>query len=196
MVAAIPEDALFLVDRGGTNYHGKGSDLNDRMVAGDIVLVQRDNVRYKATYGGGSTWPTIQDDDLVLAWDDEKSRKVSGANFKALFDVGCPDIAGMGIQVATPMIQYNTYDINFTNMPAGAEYMDFYQTCYTARIIEEGAAFDFHIRAQYGADKLRLYYVGGKPPFNLPSTVDVEFTNNEDPSDVVILTSNVFVISA
>ena len=196
MVATIPEDALFLVDRGGTNYHGKGSDLNDRMVAGDSVLVQRDNVRYRATYGGGSTWPTIQDDDLVLAWDDEKPRKVSGANFKALFDVGCPDIAGVGIQVSATMIQFGSYPINFTNMPAGAEYMDFYQTCYTARIIEEGPAFQFHLTAQYTADQLRLLYNGSKPPGNLPSTVDVEFTNNEDPSDVVVLKSNVFLIQA
>ena len=195
MVAAIPEDALFLVDRGGTNYHGKGSDLNDRMVAGDIVLVERNDERFKATYGGGSTWPTIQDTDLVLAWDDEKSRSVSGANFKALFDVGCPSAAGIGVELPSPMIQYNTYDVEFTNMPAGAEYMDFYKTCYTATIIEEGGAF-FSIRPVYGGDKLQVIYNRSKPPLTAPFTIDVEFTNNEDPSDVVRVTSNVFRIQA
>ena len=44
------DDALFLVDRGGTNYHSKGSDIGDRMVAGDTVLVQRGTDRFKATY--------------------------------------------------------------------------------------------------------------------------------------------------
>ena len=42
--------ALFLVQRGGTNYHSKGSDIGDRMVAGDTVLVQRGTDRFKATY--------------------------------------------------------------------------------------------------------------------------------------------------
>ena len=78
------DDALFLVDRGGTNYHSKGSDIGDRMVAGDSVLVQRNNQRFKATYDG-SDWNAIQDDDLLLAWDGIKNRRVTGANFKTLF---------------------------------------------------------------------------------------------------------------
>ena len=79
-----PADALFLVDRGGTNHHSKGSDIGTKMVAGDSVLVQRGTDRFKATYDG-SDWTKIQDSDLVLAWDGTDSRKVTGANFKNLF---------------------------------------------------------------------------------------------------------------
>ena len=61
------DNALFLVQRGGTNYHSKGSNIGDRMVAGDTVLVQRGTDRFKATYTG--SWDKIQDSDLVLAWD-------------------------------------------------------------------------------------------------------------------------------
>ena len=82
------DDALFLVDRGGTNYHSKGSDIGDRMVAGDTVLVQRGTDRFKATYTG--SWDKIQDSDLVLAWDGTNNRKVTGANFKALFTPPLP----------------------------------------------------------------------------------------------------------
>ena len=78
------DDALFLVDRGGTNYRSKGSDIGDRMVAGDKVLVQRSGQRFKATYDG-SGWDKIQEDDFLLAWDGTNNRKVTGANFKLLF---------------------------------------------------------------------------------------------------------------
>ena len=81
--------ALFLVQRGGTNYHSKGSDIGDRMVAGDTVLVQRGTDRFKATYTG--SWDKIQDSDLVLAWDGTNNRKVTGANFKTLFVPPPPD---------------------------------------------------------------------------------------------------------
>ena len=76
------------------------------------------------------------------------------------------------------MIQFGSYPINFTNMPAGAEYMDFYQTCYTARIIEEGPAFQFHLTAQYTADQLRLLYNGSKPLVTSPqpSTLNLQIT--------------------
>ena len=78
------DDALFLVDRGGTNYHSKGSDIGDRMVAGDMVLVQRGTERFKATFDG-SAWTKIQDSDLLLTWDGTSNRMVTGANFKTLF---------------------------------------------------------------------------------------------------------------
>ena len=45
------DDALFLVDRGGTNYHSKGSDIADRIQVGDKVLVQRNNERFYTWYG-------------------------------------------------------------------------------------------------------------------------------------------------
>ena len=86
------DDALFLVDRGGTNYHSKGSDIGDRMVAGDIVLVQRSGQRFKATYDGNE-WSTIRDSDLLLAWDGTNNRRVTGASFKSLFIVLPPPIA-------------------------------------------------------------------------------------------------------
>lgn len=186
------DDALFLVQRGATHYRSAGIDIGERMVAGDMVLVQRGTDHFKATYNG-TDWPTIQDDDLVLAWDGTQNRKVQGVNFKPLFGRACPDIAGVGVKMPGQIYQYLKYTVEFTNMPAGAEYDDFYKTCYTARVIEEGSAFQFHISVIY-EDTLQIYYNGGKPPFNLPATIDVEFTNNEDPSDVVTLTSNVFVI--
>ena len=45
------DDALFLVDRGGTNYHSKGSDIADRIQVGDKVLVQRNDERFYTWYG-------------------------------------------------------------------------------------------------------------------------------------------------
>jgi len=78
------DDALFLVQRSGTLHHSKGSDIGDRMVAGDMVLVQRNDQRFKATYDGNE-WSTIRDSDLLLAWDGTNNRKVTGANFKGLF---------------------------------------------------------------------------------------------------------------
>ena len=78
------DDALFLVQRSGTLHHSKGSDIGDRMVAGDMVLVQRGTDHFKATYDGNE-WSTIQDSDLLLAWDGTNNRKVTGATFKTLF---------------------------------------------------------------------------------------------------------------
>ena len=78
------DDALFLVDRAGTLHHSKGSDIGDRMQTGDMVLVQRGTDHFKATYDGNE-WSTIQDSDLLLAWDGTNNRKVTGANFKTLF---------------------------------------------------------------------------------------------------------------
>ena len=45
------DDALFLVDRGGTNYYSKGSDIADRIQVGDKVLVQRGSEHFYAWYG-------------------------------------------------------------------------------------------------------------------------------------------------
>ena len=82
------DNALFLVDRGGTNYRSKGSDIGDRMKSGDRVLVQRGTNHFKATYDG-SGWDKIRDSDLLLAWDGTNNRKVTGENFKALFGRTC-----------------------------------------------------------------------------------------------------------
>ena len=86
------DDALFLVQRSGTLHHSKGSDIGDRMVNGDSVLVQRNGQRLRATYDG-SEWSTIQDSDLLLAWDGTNNRRVTGANFKTLFIPPVPPIA-------------------------------------------------------------------------------------------------------
>jgi hypothetical protein len=82
------DNALFLVDRGGTNYRSKGSDIGERMKSGDRVLVQRGTNHFKATYDG-SGWDKIRDSDLLLAWDGTNNRKVTGENFKALFGRTC-----------------------------------------------------------------------------------------------------------
>ena len=78
------DNALFLVDRGGTNYRSKGQDIGTKMKANDSVLVQRGDEHFQAIYNGTS-FNQIADTDLVLAWDGTNNRKVTGKNFKALF---------------------------------------------------------------------------------------------------------------
>ena len=77
-------NALFLVDRGGTNYKVSGANIGSKIRNNDCVLVQRGSNHFKATYGS-SSWDKIQDNDLILAWDGSNNRKVKGSNFKALF---------------------------------------------------------------------------------------------------------------
>ena len=86
------DDALVLVQRSGTAHRSKGSDIGDRMVDGDIVLVQRGTDRFKATYDGSGTWSNIRDTDLLLAWDGSNNRRVTGANFKSLFKEPIPPL--------------------------------------------------------------------------------------------------------
>ena len=77
-------NALFLVDRGGTNFKVTGSNIGTKIKNGDKVLVQKGSNHFTATYGS-SSWDKIGDNDLVLAWDGSNNRKVKGSNFKALF---------------------------------------------------------------------------------------------------------------
>lgn len=77
-------NALFLVNRNGTNFKVSGSDIGTKIQNGDQVLVQQGSDLFKATYGN-SSWNKIGDNDLILAWDGSSNRKVKGSNFKALF---------------------------------------------------------------------------------------------------------------
>lgn len=77
-------DALFLVDRDGTNHHSKGSDIGSRAISGDKILVQRNGKQFTAAYDGVE-WSRLQDSDLLVAWDGAETRRVTGSNFKALF---------------------------------------------------------------------------------------------------------------
>lgn len=86
------DNALFLVQRGGTNYHSKGSSIGNKMVSNDRVLVQRKGLRFKATYDGSGNWSNIKDTDLLLAWDGSNNRRVTGANFKSLFKEPIPPL--------------------------------------------------------------------------------------------------------
>ena len=115
------DDALFLVDRAGTNYRCKGSDIGDRMVDGDSVLVQRNGQRFKATYDG-SEWSTIQDSDLLLAWDGTKNRSVTGANFKTLFKEPDPWLDVKLVYVETLC---DRGDIRFTTTGIPNGYFDY-----------------------------------------------------------------------
>ena len=45
------DDALFLVDRAGTNYHCKGYDLKTKLQIGDKILVQRGTEHFHTWYG-------------------------------------------------------------------------------------------------------------------------------------------------
>ena len=164
------------------------------MVAGDTVLVQRGGTHFKATYEGNNEWPTIRDDDLVLAWDGEKNRKITGKNYKPLFE--CAQIPfGFGVEVFTPISYQQDGLVTFTGMPSNTEYMDFYKKCYTARMMTElgGAAWNFCTRI-YSATEMRILYNKSQSPLPMLTTIWVEFTNNEDPSDVRSFESNKFLL--
>ena len=77
-------NALFLVNRGGTNFNVSGSNIGTKIQNGDQVLVQQGSDLFKATYGN-SSWGKIGNNDLILAWDGSNNRKVKGSDFKALF---------------------------------------------------------------------------------------------------------------
>ena len=78
------DTALFLVNRGGTKYHVAGADINSKVVDGDQFLVQRNGQRYRYSYN--SNWDTdIEDTDLLLVWESNQSKSVTGAQFKTLF---------------------------------------------------------------------------------------------------------------
>lgn len=79
------DNALFLVNRSGTNYKVSGANIGSKILNGDSVLVQKGFNRFRAVYGN-SSWGNIGDSDLLLAWDGSNNRKVTGANFKDLFD--------------------------------------------------------------------------------------------------------------
>ena len=76
------DDALFLVNRGGTKYKVSGADIGTKIQNNDSVLVQRGTNKFKATYNNG--FDKIQDTDLVLAYKGGSNYRVSGANFQAL----------------------------------------------------------------------------------------------------------------
>ena len=78
------DTALFLVDRGGTNYRVTGADIEAKLQGGDSLLVQRNGARFRYAYDG--TLDEIQDTDLLLVWEDNQSKHVTGATFKTLFD--------------------------------------------------------------------------------------------------------------
>lgn len=79
------DTALFLVDRGGTNYQVSGADILDTVRVGDKVLVQRDKDHFHCAFDDNTEFDTIRDDDLLLAWEDDQSKHVTGYNFKKLF---------------------------------------------------------------------------------------------------------------
>ena len=78
------QTALFLVARGGTNYKVTGADIEAKLTGGDGLLVQRNGARFRYSYDG--TLDEIQDSDLLLVWEDNQSKHVTGATFKTLFD--------------------------------------------------------------------------------------------------------------
>ena len=78
------DTALFLVDRGGTNYRVTGADIEAKLQGGDSLLVQRNGARFR--YGYDGTLDEIQDTDLLLVWESNQSKHVTGATFKTLFD--------------------------------------------------------------------------------------------------------------
>jgi len=78
------DDALFLVDRDGTNYRVAGADIEAKLQGGDGLMVQREGEIHTYRYDG--TLDEIEDTDLFLVWEDDQSKHVTGATFKTLFD--------------------------------------------------------------------------------------------------------------
>ena len=77
------QTALFLVDRGGTNYKVAGADIKAKLTSGDGLLVQRSGQRYEYRYDG--TLDRIQDTDLLVVWESDQTKHVTGQTFKGLF---------------------------------------------------------------------------------------------------------------
>ena len=77
------ETALFLVSRGGTNYKVSGANIQAKLQGGDSLLVQRNGSRFRYSYDG--SLDEIQDSDLLLVWESNKNKRVTGATFKTLF---------------------------------------------------------------------------------------------------------------
>ena len=84
------DTALFLVDRGGTNYKVSGADIRTKLQNGDKLLVQRNDQRHQLIYDG--TVDKVQDTDLLVAWEDGQTKRVTGANFKPLFKEPIPSL--------------------------------------------------------------------------------------------------------
>ena len=82
------QTALFLVARGGTNYKVSGADIEAKLQGGDKLLVQRDGARYWFGYDG--TFNEIRDSDLLLVWESNQSKHVTGATFKDLINNSDP----------------------------------------------------------------------------------------------------------
>lgn len=77
------QTALFLVDRGGTNYNVSGADIEAKLTSGDSLLVQRSDQRFQFSYDG--TLNKIQDTDLLVVWESDQTKHVTGQTFKGLF---------------------------------------------------------------------------------------------------------------
>ena len=78
------DEALFLIDRSGTNSKCRGDELKTNIKNGDKVLVQRVKDHFYCEYNGD--WDNLQDSDLLLVWEDNQSKYVTGQTFKTLFD--------------------------------------------------------------------------------------------------------------
>jgi hypothetical protein len=92
------ETATFAVTRGGVMYGVTGAELDGLLQDGDMMVLQRGEYQYIFTVSGGEVDPSnIDDDDLFAATDtDGVTYKVTGTEFKALFDTGecVPDLEG------------------------------------------------------------------------------------------------------
>ena len=185
------DDALFLVQRGADLKHSKGSDIGARMVAGDIVLVQRGTNRFKATYDG-SGWDKIQDDDLLLAWDGTNNRSVTGENFKALFSTPCPGFPdGFTCDIYPDILSLGQGAVvNLSGMESGFSQFDYFD-CYSATVEPGGLLAPFITPHLFGNNQPGFYY-SDKVNKDQSFTTKVKFVNNSDPSDVHEFNSGFF----
>lgn len=76
------QTALFLVERNGSKYRVPGADIKAKLTSGDGLLVQRNDQRHQLVYDG--TVDKVQDTDLLVVWESDQTKHITGATFKAL----------------------------------------------------------------------------------------------------------------
>jgi hypothetical protein len=124
------DDALFLVDRDGTNYRVAGADIEAKLQGGDGLMVQREGEIHTYRYDG--TLDEIEDTDLFLVWEDDQSKHVTGATFKTLFDDPF-DISKCILDARTDYIRDHTYcESDYCKDIVYNEYINALKDCYDA----------------------------------------------------------------
>ena len=108
------KNAEFAVQRGGSLFSCKGSDLNDKLQSGDLMTVQRGDVASQFNYQGSVD--SIQDSDLFACTDEDGvTKSVTGAQFKELFGPPWETHDGSVLHIKVP--DTSPLPLRITNYP-------------------------------------------------------------------------------